>query len=67
MSAVTSDEIAAAYFDLLCLPAASVDRHYAQKALCVLRDLIAERTGEDAETVQTTFELKAQEIHKPTA
>lgn len=66
MSAVPSEDIATAYFDLLCLPAASVDRHYAQRALCVLRDLIAERTGEDAETVQTRFELKAHEIHEPT-
>lgn len=60
---VSTDDLAKAYLNLLRMPLASSERLiHAQRAMSVLRDLIAERTGRSSEDVQTGFEQVAAEI-----
>lgn len=48
--------IEAEYTRLLSLPFDTAERHYAQRSMALLRDLIADRWGATSEDVQTYFE-----------
>ena len=52
----TLAEIQAAYQDLLCMPAYELARAvHCQRALCVLRDIIAWAEQRDAEAIQNEY------------
>jgi len=52
-----TSELVDAYLDLLRIRFDSPHREMARKAMCVLRDQIAERTGYSREDVQTACEV----------
>lgn len=52
-----TEELVDAYLDLLRIRYDSPHREMARKAMCVLRDQIAERTGFSREDVQTACEV----------
>lgn len=50
----------AEYFRLLRLPIGGLERHYNQRYMCFLRDLIAEQEGRPSEMVQLDYEWAVQ-------
>jgi len=60
----TIEQLTAAYLDLLAIPHNAAARTNAQRAMIILRDMIAERSGRTAEDVQTTCEAIAEDDPK---
>lgn len=57
---ISLEDIGEAYLDLLRMPLSSPERQlHAQKAMCVLCEIIAERTDRSNESVQGSFEAIA--------